>query len=117
MRGAESRYSRQIRFAPLGEEGQRRIRAAGVAIVGCGALGSFQAETLARAGIGVVLMQNGCRVLKDSKSFRQPLRMTELTPSRLAFGGFFGGLFADRRPCVFAPDPVSLLSSNAPPIL
>ena len=52
MRGAESRYSRQIRFAPLGEEGQRRIRAAGVAIVGCGALGSFQAETLARAGIG-----------------------------------------------------------------
>src|SRR3954447_6694683 len=33
----------------------------------------------ARAGIVVVLMQNGCRVLKDSKSFRQPLLMTELT--------------------------------------
>src|SRR6185312_8845769 len=33
----------------------------------------------ARAGIVVVLMQNGCRVLKDSKSSRQPLLMTELT--------------------------------------
>jgi molybdopterin/thiamine biosynthesis adenylyltransferase len=52
MRAAESRYSRQIRFAPLGEDGQRRIRAARVAVVGCGALGSFQAEALARAGVG-----------------------------------------------------------------
>jgi molybdopterin-synthase adenylyltransferase len=48
----ESRYSRQIRFAPMGDEGQRRIRAASVAIVGCGALGSVQAEIMARAGVG-----------------------------------------------------------------
>src|SRR3954447_18261374 len=33
----------------------------------------------ARAGIGAAVMQNGCRVLKDSKSFRQPLLVTELT--------------------------------------
>ena len=52
IRAAESRYSRQIRFAPLGEEGQRRIGAASVAVVGCGALGSFQAEAIARAGVG-----------------------------------------------------------------
>jgi len=52
MRSAESRYSRQTRFAPLGEEGQRRIRAAHVAIVGCGALGTVQAEAMARAGVG-----------------------------------------------------------------
>ncbi len=52
MEADASRYSRQIRFAPLGEEGQRRIRAARVAIVGCGALGSVQAEALARAGVG-----------------------------------------------------------------
>lgn len=52
MRHAESRYSRQARFAPLGAEGQARIRAATVAIVGCGALGTVQAETLARAGVG-----------------------------------------------------------------
>ena len=52
MRPTESRYSRQIRFAPLGEEGQAKIRAASVAILGCGALGSVQAEALARAGVG-----------------------------------------------------------------
>jgi len=50
--GAESRYSRQSRFAPLGPDGQGRIRDAHVAIVGCGALGTVQAETLARAGVG-----------------------------------------------------------------
>lgn len=49
---ADSRYARQARFAPLGEEGQARIRAARVAIVGCGALGSVLAELLARAGVG-----------------------------------------------------------------
>jgi len=54
MRAVESRYSRQTRFAGIGEEGQRRIRAARVAIVGCGALGSFQAEALARAGAGLL---------------------------------------------------------------
>ena len=46
------RYSRQILFAGLGEEGQRRIMAARVVIAGCGALGSFQAAALARAGVG-----------------------------------------------------------------
>jgi len=49
---AQDRYSRQIRFAPLGEDGQRRLAASRVAIVGCGALGSFHAASLARAGAG-----------------------------------------------------------------
>ncbi len=51
---ASDRYSRQVLFAPIGVEGQEKIRRATVAIVGCGALGSFQAETLARAGIGAL---------------------------------------------------------------
>ena len=46
------RYSRQIRFREIGEEGQRRLANARVAIVGCGALGSTHAELLARAGVG-----------------------------------------------------------------
>src|SRR5207247_6588988 len=46
------RYSRQILFAGIGEEGQRRLLASHVAIVGCGALGSFHAGALARAGVG-----------------------------------------------------------------
>ena len=46
------RYSRQILFNGIGEEGQRRLRQSRVLIVGCGALGSAQAESLARAGVG-----------------------------------------------------------------
>lgn len=53
-RAAESRYSRQSRFAPLGELGQQRIEAACVAVVGLGALGSVHAELLARAGVGTL---------------------------------------------------------------
>ncbi len=46
------RYSRQILFAPVGEAGQEHLLAAHAVIVGCGALGSFQAAALARAGVG-----------------------------------------------------------------
>lgn len=46
------RYSRQERFAPMGVEGQQRLAQASVAIVGCGALGTYHAAALARAGVG-----------------------------------------------------------------
>src|SRR5437868_3528106 len=46
------RYSRQILFEGIGEEGQRRIRGSRALVVGCGALGSAQVEMLARAGVG-----------------------------------------------------------------
>ncbi len=46
------RYARQMRYAPIGESGQRRLLASRVLICGCGALGSVIANTLARAGIG-----------------------------------------------------------------
>lgn len=46
------RYSRQVRFAPIGEAGQRKIEAASVGVAGLGALGSVAAEQLARAGVG-----------------------------------------------------------------
>lgn len=48
----DDRYSRQILFSGIGDEGQRRLLAARVLIVGCGALGSAHAESLARAGVG-----------------------------------------------------------------
>lgn len=50
--GERERYSRQIRFAGIGEAGQERLLRARVAIVGCGALGSFQAGAMARSGVG-----------------------------------------------------------------
>jgi adenylyltransferase/sulfurtransferase len=48
----DERYSRQILFNGIGEEGQRRLLAARALIVGCGALGSAHSESLARAGVG-----------------------------------------------------------------
>ncbi len=46
------RYSRQILFPGIGEEGQQKLRASRVSIVGCGATGSAVASLLARAGVG-----------------------------------------------------------------
>ena len=48
----KSRYARQMRFAPFGVEGQRKLLASSALVVGCGALGSVIANTLARAGVG-----------------------------------------------------------------
>jgi adenylyltransferase/sulfurtransferase len=48
------RYSRQVRFAPLGADGQARLATARVAVVGCGALGSVVVMALVRAGVGFV---------------------------------------------------------------
>jgi molybdopterin-synthase adenylyltransferase len=48
----DERYSRQILFPGIGTEGQERLRAARVAVVGCGATGSAVAALLARAGVG-----------------------------------------------------------------
>ena len=52
----ENRYSRQILFEGIGEAGQSRLAQSKVAIIGCGALGAMQAETLARAGVGRLLL-------------------------------------------------------------
>lgn len=46
------RYSRQILFSGIGKDGQRRLLQSRALIVGCGALGSAHAESLARAGVG-----------------------------------------------------------------
>ncbi len=51
-----SRYSRQELFQPIGKDGQNKIRGSVVAIVGCGALGSLQAEVLTRAGVGKIIL-------------------------------------------------------------
>ncbi|RLL41174.1 thiamine biosynthesis protein MoeB [Oceanobacillus piezotolerans] len=48
----EDRYSRQKLFKPIGEDGQKEIGQKHVLILGCGALGTANAENLVRAGIG-----------------------------------------------------------------
>jgi molybdopterin/thiamine biosynthesis adenylyltransferase len=46
------RYSRQVLYPAIGEEGQSRLGRGHVAIVGCGATGAAAASLLARAGVG-----------------------------------------------------------------
>src|SRR5437667_265895 len=48
------KYSRQVLFQPIGAEGQERLLGAKVVILGCGALGTTQANALARAGVGAL---------------------------------------------------------------
>jgi molybdopterin/thiamine biosynthesis adenylyltransferase len=55
-------YARQRILPEIGPEGQERIGAATVLVVGCGALGSVQAELLARAGVGRLIVADRDRV-------------------------------------------------------
>ncbi|MFD0692509.1 ThiF family adenylyltransferase [Paenibacillus sp. GCM10027628] len=50
----DPRYSRQTLFSPIGVEGQRKLNASKVAIVGMGALGTVLANHMVRAGVGYV---------------------------------------------------------------
>ncbi len=46
------RYSRQILFAPIGEQGQQKLLASSAVLIGCGAIGTAVADLLVRAGLG-----------------------------------------------------------------
>jgi molybdopterin/thiamine biosynthesis adenylyltransferase len=48
------RYSRQLLFPGIGAEGQGKLAASRIAIVGCGATGSALSSLLVRAGVGYV---------------------------------------------------------------
>jgi adenylyltransferase/sulfurtransferase len=50
------RYSRQILFEGIGDAGQQSLSRSKAVIIGCGALGALQAETLARAGVGSITL-------------------------------------------------------------
>src|SRR5580692_664732 len=50
----QEKYSRQMLFAGIGEEGQQRLLASSVVIVGCGAIGAAAAGLIVRAGVGRV---------------------------------------------------------------
>jgi len=50
----QDKYSRQILFEPIGVAGQEKLGRSKVVIVGCGALGTAQANALVRAGVGAL---------------------------------------------------------------
>jgi len=51
---ALERYSRQIRFAGIWEQGQKKLLTSRVTLCGCGALGTVLANHLVRSGVGNV---------------------------------------------------------------
>jgi adenylyltransferase/sulfurtransferase len=78
-RNNNERYSRQILFNGIGKEGQQRLLNSRVVIIGCGALGSAQAEALARAGVG------NLRIIdRDFVEFSNLQRQTMFTESDAA---------------------------------
>ncbi len=48
------KYSRQVLYQPIGREGQEKLLASKALVVGCGALGTAQANALVRAGVGTL---------------------------------------------------------------
>src|SRR5213082_2315473 len=73
------RYSRQILFTGIGVEGQSRLAQSRILIIGCGALGTAQAESLARAGVGTLRI-----VERDFVEFSNLQRQTMFTESDAA---------------------------------
>lgn len=66
------RYARQVILPEIGLEGQARLAAAAVAVVGAGGLGSAVLQYLAAAGVGRLTIVDADRV-EESNLHRQPL--------------------------------------------
>ena len=69
------RYSRQIRFSPIGEVGQQQLAEAQVLLVGCGGLGTVIADMLVRAGVGMLRIADR-DIVEESNLQRQCLFTT-----------------------------------------
>ncbi|MFZ0134940.1 MAG: HesA/MoeB/ThiF family protein [Desulfobacterales bacterium] len=69
------RYSRQLQLPEIGIEGQRRLAAGRVMLVGLGGLGSVAAYYLAAAGVGHLKLIDGDRVALENLN-RQILHTT-----------------------------------------
>ncbi len=74
------RYSRQIRYRNIGQEGQEKLLAARVAVVGMGALGCVSANELVRAGVGYVRIID--RDLVEFSNLQRQVLYTEADAER-----------------------------------
>jgi len=72
---SHERYSRQILFSGIGREGQAKLLNSRAVIIGCGALGSAQAEALARAGVGKLRIVD--RDFVESSNLQRQTMFTE----------------------------------------
>lgn len=72
---APDRYDRHVRLADFGQEGQDRIRAASVLVLGAGGLGSPVIQYLAAAGVGTITIVDGDTV--DSTNLQRQVLFDE----------------------------------------
>jgi adenylyltransferase/sulfurtransferase len=79
LKSSNDRYSRQILFEGIGKEGQARLLQSRVLIVGCGALGTAQAEALTRAGVGKLRLVD--RDFVESSNLQRQTMFTEADAS------------------------------------
>lgn len=89
---ADERYSRQSVLARIGPEGQAKLAGSTVLVAGCGSLGSAQAELLARAGVGRLLLADRdivelcnlpAQLLYDEQDVKERLPKAEAAARRL----------------------------------
>ena len=66
------RYSRQVLFPGIGQQGQGRLASSHVAVIGCGATGAAAVALLARAGVGTLTVVDR-DVVEESNLQRQIL--------------------------------------------
>lgn len=76
----KERYSRQTVLPEIGELGQRKLDDSHIAIIGCGALGTTIADTLARAGIGHLTVVD--RDLVEATNLQRQTLFTETDVGR-----------------------------------
>ena len=113
----DERYSRQVLFRGIGAEGQGKLTASRIAIVGCGATGSVLASLLARAGVGTIRVIDRDYV-EASNLQRQSLfdeaDATESLPKAIAAAR---KIVAFNSEIVIEPHVADLTPSNIGPLL
>lgn len=112
----DDRYSRQILFRGIGPEGQKRLAASRLAIVGCGATGSAVASLLARSGVGTLRIMDRDYVepsnlqrqtLFDESDARESLPKAIAAARRIA--AFNSQILVDPRVADLTPDNIGAL--------